>query len=340
MALNRWSLVLLAIFYSQVDGQEAILHVSSGSTFREYCLVYNSSWSNISDSLSSAVSSPLLDLHNSDLCSPDQGPPSLRNRSVLVMKGSCDLTRSALVAQNLGAVALLVASKQNLGVPSSNDSEYSKVQIPVVLLRDRDALDALQVFPGGMQVQLYAPPLPLFDDSTIVLLIIAVFTVAVGGYWSGAAEKERMAADMLVDSPEERSDDGELSLYSPVKVMLFVGMMCLMLVLMYFFYRWLVYAFIVIFCVASASAMYNCLQSLLTASGCGALSVSCGERTVSLRSLFVAAVCITLSVIWGVYRNDERWIWILQDLLGIAFCLNFLKTVSLSNFKVSERASE
>lgn len=30
-----------------------------------------------------------------------------------------------------------------------------------------------------------------------------------------------------------------------------------------------------------------------------------------------------------------RWIWILQDLLGIAFCLNFLKTISLSNFKVS-----
>ncbi|KTF74537.1 hypothetical protein cypCar_00046302, partial [Cyprinus carpio] len=28
------------------------------------------------------------------------------------------------------------------------------------------------------------------------------------------------------------------------------------------------------------------------------------------------------------------WIWILQDLLGIAFCLNFLKTISLSNFKI------
>lgn len=28
------------------------------------------------------------------------------------------------------------------------------------------------------------------------------------------------------------------------------------------------------------------------------------------------------------------WIWILQDLLGIAFCLNFMKTISLSNFKV------
>lgn len=30
-----------------------------------------------------------------------------------------------------------------------------------------------------------------------------------------------------------------------------------------------------------------------------------------------------------------RWIWILQDLLGVAFCLNFLKTITLSNFKVT-----
>uniref|UniRef100_A0A8C2C6G2 Signal peptide peptidase like 2A n=1 Tax=Cyprinus carpio TaxID=7962 RepID=A0A8C2C6G2_CYPCA len=111
-------------------------------------------------------------------------------------------------------------------------------------------------------------------------------------------------------------------------------MMCVMLVLMYFFYRWLVYVIIVIFCLASASALYNCLDSLMTALGCSTLSVSCRERSVSVRSLLLAAVCITLSVIWGVYRNDDRWIWILQDLLGVAFCLNFLKTISLSNFKI------
>lgn len=34
------------------------------------------------------------------------------------------------------------------------------------------------------------------------------------------------------------------------------------------------------------------------------------------------------------FACSHRWIWILQDLLGIAFCLNFMKTISLSNFKV------
>lgn len=38
---------------------------------------------------------------------------------------------------------------------------------------------------------------------------------------------------------EDRSDSGDLTLYSPMKVLLFVVLMCVMLVLMYFFYRYL-----------------------------------------------------------------------------------------------------
>lgn len=40
-----------------------------------------------------------------------------------------------------------------------------------------------------MTASLYAPPVPVFDVSIVVMLLIAVFTVALGGFWSGAAEK-------------------------------------------------------------------------------------------------------------------------------------------------------
>lgn len=36
---------------------------------------------------------------------------------------------------------------------------------------------------------------------------------------------------------ESKADSGELSLYSPLKVVIFVALMCGMLVLMYFFYK-------------------------------------------------------------------------------------------------------
>uniref|UniRef100_A0A9J8D819 Signal peptide peptidase like 2A n=1 Tax=Cyprinus carpio carpio TaxID=630221 RepID=A0A9J8D819_CYPCA len=332
MAVNVLFLLLVWVC-SQAEGQEAILHASNGPTVREYCLLYNSTWSNISDSLSAAVSYPLRSLVSSQLCVRGQ-QGSLEGQAVVVMRGGCDFSQKALVAQDLGASVLLIASVDNLVIPSANDSELRKVKIPLALVRHRDVLDALQVFPQGMEVRLYAPPVPPFDASIIIMLLIAVFTVTTGGIWSGAAEKLKQAAGPVYDSTDGRSDGSELSLYSPLKVLLFVAMMCVMLVLMYFFYRWLVYVIIVIFCLASASALYNCLDSLMTALGCSTLSVSCRERSVSVRALLLAAVCITLSVIWGVYRNDDRWIWILQDLLGIAFCLNFLKTISLSNFKI------
>ncbi|XP_073785659.1 signal peptide peptidase-like 2A isoform X1 [Danio rerio] len=342
MALKLWSLLLLAAVCPQLEAQEAILHVSNGSVVKEYCLVYNSSWSSVSDSLNTAVSYPLRNLSSSRLCSAGQlSPGALRGMAVLVMRGECVFSQKAEVAQSLGAELLLIASTENLVTPSANNSEYSKVKIPLALVRYRDILnmqqvfpDGMEVFPDGMKVSVYAPPLPLFDGSIIVMFLIAVFTVVMGGFWSGAAEKQKLSAGVCGETVDGQQDSSEISLYSPLKVLLFVGMMCVMLVLMYFFYRWLVYGIIVIFCLASASALYNCLDSLMTAVGCGTLSVSCSERSVSVRSLLIAAVCITLSVVWGVYRNDDRWIWVLQDLLGIAFCLNFLKTISLSNFKI------
>ncbi|CAL8349629.1 unnamed protein product [Merluccius merluccius] len=111
--------------------------------------------------------------------------------------------------------------------------------------------------------------------------------------------------------------------------------MCGMLILLYFFYNILVYVIIAIFCLASAMALFSCLDAILERIGCGTYTVSFFSRSpISVRSLILAAVCISVAVVWGVYRNEDRWIWILQDLLGIVFCLNFMKTISLSNFKI------
>uniref|UniRef100_A0AAR2L9P7 PA domain-containing protein n=1 Tax=Pygocentrus nattereri TaxID=42514 RepID=A0AAR2L9P7_PYGNA len=273
----------------------------------------------------------LVNLTYSMLC--DEGtmkPGSLDGKAVAVMRGGCAFSRKAQVAQDLGAAVLLITSKEEMTTPSANHTEYGKVKIPLALMRYSDFLDAQKVFSDKMEVQLFAPPIPPFDVSIIVMLALAVFTIAMGGFWSGAVERS-----VTSSTPDCRSTDGgDVMLYSPLKVLLFVVLMCGMLVLMYFFYKWLVYVIIVIFCLASATALYSCLNALSNAVGCSKLNVSCGERSCSVRSLLLAAVCITLAVVWGVYRNEDRWIWILQDLLGVAFCLHFMKTITLSNYKI------
>lgn len=50
----------------------------------------------------------------------------------------------------------------------------------------------------------------------------------------------RAKQSVTVLSPgEEKSDSGDLTLYSPLKVVLFVVLMCVMLVLMYFYFKYL-----------------------------------------------------------------------------------------------------
>uniref|UniRef100_A0A3B4TI37 Signal peptide peptidase like 2A n=1 Tax=Seriola dumerili TaxID=41447 RepID=A0A3B4TI37_SERDU len=357
---------------SEINCQEAILHISNGSTEREYCIVHNHSWTPLSQTLDTATQYPLMNMTSTVLCnSTGISPNVVKGKALVVTRGDCDFSQKALVAQSLGATALLIASNTSLITPSANDSEYAKVHIPLALMRYRDFLEAQQVFGERMLVKLYAPPHSKIDPSIALILLISIVTVALGGYWSGACERYEISAqpwevkgtsegqyqcrtdrhrhrfrhykesrDRLKSGVagggggESKADSGELFLYSPLKVVIFVAMMCGMLVLMYFFYNVLVYVIIAIFCLASASALFSCLDAVMEKIGCGTVSFSVRNWNFSVRSLILAAVCISIAVVWGVYRNEDRWIWILQDLLGIAFCLNFMKTISLSNFKI------
>ncbi|XP_072554390.1 signal peptide peptidase-like 2A isoform X2 [Paramormyrops kingsleyae] len=333
---RKLTIFICALFaFLQVNCQEGILHVSGGSQEKEYCLVYNSSFSSISVSLNDAIDYQLVNLSSSFLCSSsDVRPNELKGKAVVVMRGNCTFGQKAQVAQDSGATTILIASDEPLVTPFVNVTEYGQVKIPVALMRYRDMEDAYKTFGNSMSVKLYAPPTPVFDFSILAILFISMFTVGMGGFWSGAAEREKLNTAPMGGDSRGRTDSGDLSLYSPLKVIMFVAFMCVMLVLMYFFYAYLVYVIIVIFCVASATALYSCLDAIMEKLGCATLSFSCLGKGWSGRSLLLAALCITVAVLWGVYRNEDRWIWILQDLLGIAFCLNFMKTINVSNFKI------
>ncbi|XP_033839236.1 signal peptide peptidase-like 2A isoform X3 [Periophthalmus magnuspinnatus] len=330
-------LILSVIFLASLANcQEGILHISDGQTEREFCIVHNHSWTPLAQSLDTAIEYPLVNLTSQLLCNSSGVTPDLvKGKAVVVMRGDCDFSQKALTAQELGATTLLIASNQTLITPSANESEYSKVTIPLALMRYRNFLEAQQVFTGEMQVKLYAPPQAKIDPSIAVMLIIAVMTVALGGFWSGASERDRLGqAHDDGGRGENKAESGELFLYSPLKVVVLVLVMCGMLVLMYYFYNILVYVIIAIFCLASANALFFCFDAVLDKIGCGTIRFSVRNWNFSVRSIILASVCIVIAVIWGVYRNEDRWIWILQDILGIAFCLNFIKTISLSNFKI------
>uniref|UniRef100_A0A8D1H893 PA domain-containing protein n=1 Tax=Sus scrofa TaxID=9823 RepID=A0A8D1H893_PIG len=287
--------------------QEAILHASRNglpSPSKDYCMLYNPHWTALPSTLENATSISLMNLTTTPLCSLSDIPPEgIKNKAVVVQWGTCQFLEKARIAQTGGAEALLVANNS------------------VLTLGD------------NITVKMYSPSWPNFDYTMVVIFVIAVFTVALGGYWSGLIELENMKAVTNSEDREMRKKKEEYFTFSPLTVVIFVVICCVMMVLLYFFYKWLVYVMIAIFCIASAMSLYNCLAALIRKIACGQCTIVCRGKSIEVRLIFLSGLCIAIAVVWAVFRNEDRWAWILQDILGIAFCLNLIKTLKLPNFK-------
>ncbi|NXP43712.1 SPP2A protein, partial [Heliornis fulica] len=327
-----WGLLL-----PPVTADEGILHASGNGVppvAKDYCIIYNSNWVSLPKSLDNATSRTLENLTSTVLCNSSDVPSALmKDKAVVVMRGNCTFLEKARIAESSGAKMLLIASKSRLSPLSDNKTDFEDVTLPVALIRYNDIVDMQLTLGSEVNVTLYSPPLPEFDYSMVVIFLIAVFTVALGGYWSGVAELENLKAIASPGERETRRKKEENVTFTPVTVILFVVICCVMLVLLYFFYKWLVYVIISVFCLASAMSLYNCLAALVAEIPFGQCRIACCNKSVEVRLIFLAAFCIAAAVVWAVFRNEDRWAWILQDILGVAFCLNFIKTLKMPNFK-------
>ncbi|XP_043910678.1 signal peptide peptidase-like 2B [Protopterus annectens] len=195
-----------------------------------------------------------------------------------------------------------------------------------------------QVFGKSVKVALYAPNEPVLDYNMVIIFLMAVGTVAFGGYWAGSRDVKRRYMKHKRDDSAEKHEDETLDV-TPIMICMFVLMCCSMLVLLYYLYDHLVYVIIAIFCLAASIGLYSCLYPFVRRLPFGSCRIPDNNlpyfhKRPQVRMLVLAAFCISVSVIWGVFRNEDQWAWVLQDTLGIAFCLYMLKTIRLPTFKV------
>nr|XP_005900537.1 PREDICTED: signal peptide peptidase-like 2A [Bos mutus] len=336
-ALSSQSLARTPDTVCQTAAHEAILHASGNgrpSPSKDYCMLYNPHWTSLPSTLENATSMSLMNLTTTPLCNVSDIPPDgIKNKAVVVQWGTCHFLEKAKIAQTGGAEALLVANNSVLFPPSGNKSEFLDVKILIAFINHKDFKDMKQTLGDNIMVKMYSPSWPNFDYTMVVIFVIAVFTVALGGYWSGLIELENMKAMTNTEDREMRKKKEEYFTFSPLTVIIFVVICCIMMVLLYFFYKWLVYVMIAIFCIASAMSLYNCLAALVRKIPCGQCTITCRGKSIEVRLIFLSGLCIAVAVVWAVFRNEDRWAWILQDILGIAFCLNLIKTLKLPNFK-------
>ncbi|XP_038166905.1 signal peptide peptidase-like 2B isoform X3 [Arvicola amphibius] len=332
------ALLLLAAQVACEFGLLRVISQSGGIRGRDYCILYNPQWAHLPRDLSKVSLLKLRDLSSTQLCSYlDLPVEDLTNQIALVSRGNCTFYEKVRLAQGSGAHALLIVSKEKLVPPGGNKTQYEEISIPVALLSHRDLRDIFRRFGRAVMVALYAPSEPAMDYNMVIIFVMAVGTVALGGYWAGSRDvKKRYMKHKRDDGPEKQED--EAVDVTPVMICVFVVMCCVMLVLLYYFYDHLVYVIIGIFCLASSTGLYSCLAPCVRKLPFCTCRVPDNNlpyfhKRPQARMLLLALFCVTVTVVWGIFRNEDQWAWVLQDVLGIAFCLYMLKTIRLPTFK-------
>ncbi|XP_069505708.1 signal peptide peptidase-like 2B isoform X2 [Ambystoma mexicanum] len=340
--MQRLVLLVLVLVTPQASCEYGMIHVTSekmSSSGKDYCIRFNSQWAHLPHDLAKASVLPLQNQTTSVLCSPSDVPyGGFTNRIPMVLRGNCTFYDKVRLAQTNGARGLLIVSKENLVPPGGNNTQYEEIDIPVALLSYSDMRDIGKRFGKSVKVAMYASNEPVLDYNMVIIFVMAVGTIAIGGYWAGSRDvKKRYMKHKRDDGAEKKHDDETVDV-TPIMICVFVVMCCSMLVLLYFFYDQLVYVTISIFCLAASIGLYSCLCPFARRLPFGKCRIPDNNlpyfhKRPQVRMLLLAVFCISVSVVWGVFRNEDQWAWILQDILGISFCLYMLKTIRLPTFK-------
>ncbi|XP_078386309.1 signal peptide peptidase-like 2A isoform X2 [Cetorhinus maximus] len=332
--------LLLLLGVCQVWAKEGILRAVSNDSSRgvkQFCVMYNSKWMPFPKSLDNATEFQLKILTSTKLCNwTDVPAEGIKDKLLVVMRGDCTFIRKAQIAQMNFAKALLVATVDRIFPPSGNQSDFEQLTIPVALISYDDVLFMQKTLGDHISATLYSPPVPNLDYSILVIFLVAVGTVAFGSYWSGMEEYGSTSyspSDSRLQTHEENKTKESAATLTPITVVIFVIICSAMIVLLYFFYKWLVYLVIGIFALAAAVSLYNCLVALVKRIPYWKCKLPCDKINIEVRLLLLALICTAVSATWVAFRNEDRWVWILHDCLGVAFCLNFMKTLKMPHFK-------
>ncbi|KAF7706036.1 signal peptide peptidase-like 2 [Silurus meridionalis] len=331
--------ICAALLITQVFGKYGVAHFSEleGSRWKEYCIHYNPQWTSLPPHLQTTSAVKVYDLTSSLLCSdsdvPDGGFP---DAVAMVMRGNCTFYEKVRLAQINGAKGLLIISKEWLFPPNRNQSQLEEIDIPLALISYTDLLDIHTRFKDRKQVVLYSPDEPVLDFAVVLMFLMAVGTVAGGGYWAGVREIKKRSEEQEEES-REREEKETINL-TPTTIMVWVGMCCLLLLLLYKFYDYLVHISIGIFCVTASVGLYNCLWIIVRRIPVATCRITENKlpylkKCPEVRMLLLGVLCVGVSAIWVVFRKDDRWAWALQDTLGMACCLYILKTYKLPSFR-------
>ncbi|XP_042239174.1 signal peptide peptidase-like 2B [Homarus americanus] len=296
----------------------------------KYCILFYKAIHRLAVDEDSAQYFPVSDALEWDVCNETESPPAtldIENRYIFVSSdNNCSHLERASRVQSLGGAGTLIV-REKLQAPRQNDTNYNFTLAFVQNSSYTKIMDA----GDNVTVGLYSPEDSVMPVSLLIIWIMAVFSIAVGAFWSGKVRHKLYLSEQFGQEVEVNEEASH-----PVFILLWC--LCMMLLSLYFLYDYLVYVIIGMFCIASGVAVFCCLQPIISLIPCGSCStpyfnIYIVRGTMEVRNIFLLIFSLGLPVVWAVMRK-EPWAWILQDILGIAFSINMLRMIRLPSLKI------
>eukprot|EP00049_Salpingoeca_infusionum_P018819 m.358915 g.358915 ORF g.358915 m.358915 type:complete len:586 (-) comp18341_c0_seq1:327-2084(-) len=309
----------------------------------ENCMSYDERWSVINTTWTTVeyqLVEPILGCEsefNYNITNPDQ----LAGKVAVFMRGNCTFSRKVLQAHAAGAVGVIIVNTANtsLSTPiAANESNYAAAPIPVMMVSFELGL-LIQENSSGI-VAFKQVAISRLNVNAIFFFIAAFVCLGVGGYWATDLERSTLYPTSLpqkninrkiADHPPEENQS--MSAKHIIYLVIFAS---ILLVLLYFLYKYLVYVIIALFYIGSVFNTHHIITRVFKRTACAKPCLTrrkMGCANPNTLDIIGFSLGLTLATVWVVYRK-ENWAWVLQDLLGMGLLTVALQQLRLASFRV------
>uniref|UniRef100_A0A7E4VJI1 Signal peptide peptidase-like 2B n=1 Tax=Panagrellus redivivus TaxID=6233 RepID=A0A7E4VJI1_PANRE len=223
-----------------------------------------------------------------------------------------------------------------------------------------------------LTISFYRPKSWPFDGSEVIILVIAVFCIAVGSIWGAATLDDAQRKALEVTSEESTVENGDLTPTDPsdestltapkpssssnepppptfvqqvIGVVIAVALIVCILLLAFFFRDVSVWFFNIFIVIAGTFSIWKCVSALLCFEDPKILSVgllccrlfdrklSCLRTRFGPASLMILLGSLTICLVWFFVRQMYYAFWLL-DFINICVCIAAIQAAQLRTLRI------
>ncbi|XP_075726187.1 signal peptide peptidase-like 2B [Rhipicephalus microplus] len=355
---------IVSVFVSSTDARQEIavttLLMPNGRSL-PLCMWYYPDFKPLPQGPDAADVLNVISFRSQSSCEKPYGI-NFKDKVVLIQdSGNCTLRKAMQIYKDAGAYGIIIALDTNKVEDIIVESTASSVTDLVIIIAGNRTAAFLEKYMIPKQphpAKVFTKDLE-FEPGLTVIWLLAVFSVGVGSYWSGNVRQQVYECELHSRQMRRRrlssssaasqgapsrpqgmnviEEDSSLDI-SPIWVLSFVVFMATMLVVLYFFIRYLVYFIHGMFVLSASVAVLGVLEPLAYKMPCGTGrlpdgAVPCFHGSLEVRQALVLLAAMAVPAFW-IYIRHHPLSWIMQDLLGVCFSVYILRVVRMPNLKI------